>query len=47
MAVLSASRLFGWREVGKPDDVLFRCANCCGRNRPVRRHPDGSASFLL
>ena len=45
MAVLCASRRFGQCKVNKPDDALFRCANCCGRNHPFRRHPDGSARF--
>jgi len=46
MAVLSASRHFGRCKVDKPDDALFRCAKCCGRNRPFQLHSDWSASFL-
>jgi len=40
MAVLSTTRRFGWCIVDKPDVALFRCANCCGRNRPFPLHPE-------
>jgi len=46
LAMLSVSRRFRWCKVDESDGALFRCANCCGRNRSFSRHPDGSAGLL-